>query len=152
MYQNFSLSVVSGILSLFLIFIVSNNIKKLYDDETRITALTPDPFLLFRNSSFKPNEIYDVYKTKDIPNGAYDLQSTKYSVERCPSSTNTWLKRVAVPSYLLLLLSLILLIIVGSSVATGPTKYLYITYFKERNTTVTIKVIFFNFEIFTGFL
>ena len=112
------------------------------DEETRITAQTFDHFLSFRNAIFKPNDIYEVYKTKTIPNGAYNLKSTKYTNESRRASTNTWLKLVAAPSYLLLLLSSILLIIAKLSVATGPTKHLYITYFKELNTTVTIKVSF----------
>ena len=119
------------------------------DEETGFTESTSGPFFSFRNNSFKPNDIYEVYNAKSIPKGAYDLQSTKYSVGSCPASTNTWLKLVAAPSYLLLLLSPILLIIVSLCVETGPTKYLYITYFKERNTTITIKVNFFTFEMFT---
>ena len=142
MHKFFSLSVVSGILSLLIISIVYKKVDKFSDEETRITTSTTDHFLSFRNSSFKPNDICEVYKTKSIPKGSYDLQSTKYSVESRPISTNTWLRLVAAPSYLLLLLLPILLIIVSLSVVTGPTKYLYITYFKERNTTITIKVNF----------
>ena len=140
MYKFFSLSVISGIFSLLIISIVSNKVNKFSDEEARITTSTPNHFLSFRNNSFKPNDIHEVYKTKSFPKGSYDLQSTKYSVESRPASTNTWLKLVAAPSYLLLLLSPILLMIVSLCVETGPTKYLYITYFKERNTTISIKV------------
>ena len=132
-------------MSLLLILIISLNIKKVSEKEIRNSGFNTDFLPTIKIDSHKPNNSYESYKAVFYQNTAYDLQSTKCSIKNSSAITYTWLKHVATPSYSILFLSSLMLLIISCSVSTGPTKHLFITYFKERNLTVTIQVHLFSF-------
>ena len=71
----------------------------------------------------KSNDLFNVQENSDIC--AQDLQSMQHMTFLCCFLT---------------VLGFVLLISIGKVATSQPTKYLYITYFKEYNLTVTIKV------------
>ena len=51
-----------------------------------------------------------------------------------------WLTNIAAPSLLITILAVVVLLTIGLTETTNSSKYLYITYFKDYNFTITIQV------------
>ena len=134
----FSLALISGILSFLLIFIMSFSMNRFFEKKSSLTSLGNR--CITNNFIYESKDVYEIYRDKNIPDLIYGIEHTKTSSERCMILPYHLLKLVSILSYLLLSLSAVMLVIISLSVSTGPTKYLYITYFKERNLTVTIQV------------
>ena len=74
-------------------------------------------------TNIKPNDLFSNAENKNIV--PQDCQSMQTPACLCCFIT---------------ILALVLLILIGLTATSRPTRYLYITYFKEYNSTITIKV------------
>ena len=140
---NFSIAVMSGILSFLIASIVSFGMNKFSVKRKGISSLNQESLQSVTWSKYQSDDPYEVYKKQNVPHFIHNLQPTKLTCDRSNILTYNWFKVVTIPSYLLLAFGAIIMLVICSCVSISSTKYLYITYFKDHNHTVTIQVLIF---------
>ena len=134
---NFSIAVISGILSFLMAFIALFRIIKYSVKRRNPSSLNQESLHSATESEYKSNDLYEVYNQQNIPNFIHNQQPTKLAFDSSNVLTYNWLKLVTIPSYLLLALGAMILLVICSCVSTASTKYLYITYFlMSRNVRI----------------
>ena len=127
-------------MSFLMAFITLFGINKYSVKRRGLSSLNQESFHSVTRIEYKLNDPYEVYKQQHVSNFIHNLPPTKSTCDSSNILMYNWLKLVTIPSYLLLVLGAMILVVICSCVSTASTKYLYITYFKDRNHTITIQV------------
>ena len=134
----FSVALISGILSFLLIITLLWNTNIFIRNNAKKSLLSQTIFCKRTKSKRELQDTYEVLEKEN--NGTNDIIEKKDIAQEDFPLFSTWIKRVALSSYLLTALSATILLSISIEATMMSTKYVYISYFKEYNFTITIRV------------
>ena len=139
-FITFSLALISGILSFVFVMILLWNTNIFPDHKLRNTSQNCKIFSKINTRIPEAQDTYEIkynQSVKTFPeNPCTNCESDNYYI-----LSSKWIKNVTLSSYIISALSSIIIASIGILATTSPTNYVYITYFRDHNFTVTIQVI-----------
>ena len=139
-FIHFSLALMSGILSFVFVMILVWNTNIFPNQKIRNTSQSCKIFSKIYKRTPESQDTYEINYKESVK------MCDKYSFTNCENDnccllSFKWIKNVTFSSYIISAIASIIIASIGIIATTSPTNYVYITYFRNHNFTVTIQVL-----------